>query len=237
MESRVAAAMRLEHQPVALLWSDDKPEGATQFKPGKWGCVMWLFASAAEGKVAACDRETFGCFGGGVGMGFGDQYRKFPGGEECFCRFLSTGNEASAQGRLVAANIKPFVQPEMHEEFLEGERYLKTPEATLRFLEQLPITDIPSRYVVLKALKDVAADAETPKVVVFLANPDQLSALVVLANYEAPTNENVIIPFAAGCQSIGIDPFREAASDTPRAVAGLVDLSARLQLKRRIGSK
>jgi len=87
MESKIAGAIALMHHPIALIWSDEKPEGAVQFKERRWGCIMWLAASAAKGKAAVCDRNTFGCFGGGVGMGFGDQYKNFPGGEECFCHF------------------------------------------------------------------------------------------------------------------------------------------------------
>jgi len=30
----------------------------------------------AKGRVAVFDRETFGCPGGGTGLGFGDQYRR-----------------------------------------------------------------------------------------------------------------------------------------------------------------
>jgi hypothetical protein len=88
MESKIADAVSLKHQPVALIWSDEKPAEAVQFQEGKWGCIMWLAASAANSKAAVCDRKTFGCFGGGVGMGFGDQYVNFPGGKQC-CRLIS----------------------------------------------------------------------------------------------------------------------------------------------------
>ncbi len=66
-------------------------------------------------------------------------------------------------------------------------------------------------------------------------NPDQLSALTVLANYARGDNENAIIPYAAGCQTIGIYPYREAASARPRAVVGLTDLSARLYVRKQMG--
>jgi hypothetical protein len=71
--------------------------------------------------------------------------------------------------------------------------------------------------------------------ITFLVNPDQLSALVILANYEGGRDENVIIPFAAGCQSIGICTFRENQRERPRAVVGMVDLSARKNLRRQLG--
>jgi hypothetical protein len=75
MQSKITSAMRLELEPVALIWADEKPAGATEFAPGKWGCVMFHLAAAAKGKTAAISRETFGCVGGGVGLGFGNQYK------------------------------------------------------------------------------------------------------------------------------------------------------------------
>lgn len=235
MKSRIAQAIDLQHQPVALLWSDSKSEGAVQFNPGKWGCVMWLAAGAARGKAAACDRQTFGCVGGGVGLGFGDQYVNFPGGKDCFCHFLSSGNANWEQGRKAAEQLKPFMRPEAHDNFLHGERYRKTPERVESFIHNLPITEIPKPYVVFKPLDSVDEKTEKPEVVIFFVNPDQFAALTVLANYDRPDNENVLIPFAAGCQALGIYPYREAQRQRPRAVAGLIDLSARLQVRNQLG--
>jgi hypothetical protein len=50
MQSQIAQALGLRHHPVALLWADEKPDGAIQFKEGKWGCIMWLVAHAARGE-------------------------------------------------------------------------------------------------------------------------------------------------------------------------------------------
>lgn len=235
MQSIVHEKINATFPPVALLWSDEKPADAMEFKPGKWGCVMWLAANAAKGRSSICGRDTFGCWGGGVGMGFGHQYRNFPGGEDCFCRFLSTGNADSEKGRHMADQAKPYMTKESHENFLHGERYIKSPEFVRRFIDALPILDIPSKYVVFKPLESIDSAAETPQVVIFFADPDQLSALVVLANYGRGDNENVIIPYAAGCQTIGIYPYREARSERPRAVVGLTDLSARLQIRKQLG--
>lgn len=235
MESKIYQAIAAPYPPVALLWSHDKPSGALSFRRNCWGCVMWLVAKAAKGRTVACDRQTFGCSGGGVGLGFGDQYQHFPGGEASFCRFLSTGNETSEEGRRVAEQVKPFMRPEAHRHFLHGERYLASPEKVREFLAALPITDIPAEYVVFKPLASVEPDREEPQVMIFFVSPDQLAALVVLANYGRGSCENVIIPFAAGCQSLGIYPYREALSPKPRAVVGLTDLSARTNIRRQLG--
>ncbi len=92
-------------------------------------------------------------------------------------------------------------------------------------------TRVPARYVLFKRLDAVGTD-ERPAVVVFLANADQMAALVVMANYTHGGSENAIIPHAAGCQSLGIFAYREAASDHPRAVVGLTDPSARKVLRK-----
>lgn len=235
MESQIGKAIKLKYQPVALLWSKEKPEGAMQFSEGKWGCVMWLVVHAAKGKAAVADVKTFGCIGGGVGLGFGNQYRNFPGGEEGFCAFLSSGNAGRPGGMELAEQVKPFMTKESHDNFLHGERYIKSPELVSKFIDALPMMNIPDPFVVFRPISDIDPTKEKPQSVIFFANPDQLSALTVLANYGRGDNENVIIPYAAGCQTIGIYPYQEAQSVRPRAVVGLTDLSARLYVRKQLG--
>jgi uncharacterized protein (DUF169 family) len=232
MESAIAGAIQLKYPPVALLWSDEKPAGAMQFAEGKWGCVMWLALHAAKGKVAVADQKTFGCFGGGVGLGFGNQYKNFPGGEEGFCHFLSSGNAQRQGGVELAESIKPFMTQESYDNFLHGERYVQTPKLVEKFIQNLPITKIPTRYAVFRPLFDIDPAQVEPRVVIFFVHPDQLAALTVLANYGRGDNENVIMPYAAGCQTIGIYPYREGESKNPRAVVGLTDLSARVYVRK-----
>lgn len=235
MQSKIAETLALKYPPVALAWSDEKPADVVQFKAGRWGCVMWLIASAAKGKTAACDNKTFGCFGGGVGLGFGNQYQHFPGGEDCFCYFLSVGNEQWEPGRQAAEQVKPYLQEEAFDHFMHGERYIQTPAKVRQFIEQLPMTEVPMSYVLFKPLNDTDKDDAQLKTIIFFADPDQLSALVVLANYGRDSNDNVIIPYAAGCQTIGIYPYKEAQAATPRAVVGLTDLSARVYIRKQLG--
>jgi uncharacterized protein (DUF169 family) len=203
MESDLYRELQLRYQPVAVLFADDKPAGARQFKEGARGCVIGMLVAAAKGQSAAFDRKTFGCMGGGVGLCFGDTYASAGGGIEYF---LSTGRG---------------------EGYPEGEGYKKTVDLAREMVGQLPKVDIPYAYVVFKPLSAVDPAHETPQLVCFLANPDQLSALVVLANYGRPGNENVIIPFASGCQTTILIPYLESQRETPRAVVGNVDISAR----------
>jgi uncharacterized protein (DUF169 family) len=235
VDSKIAKTIFLKYHPVALIWTDKKPEAAMQFQEKKWGCVMWLIANAAKGKSSACDIKTFGCFGAGVGLGFGNQYKNFPGGEDGFCHFLSSGNASREGGMAVAEQIKPFMTRDAYDNFLYGERYFKTPKQAEKFIECLPMMEIPTNYIVFEPLQDVNLLIEKPQTVIFFVNPDQLSALVVLANYGRGSNENVIIPYAAGCQTIGIYPYREATSENPRAVVGLTDISARVFIRKQLG--
>lgn len=235
MESRIAKALELEIPPVALIWTDDKPKGVLQYKAGKYGCVMWLVTSAAKGKPAVCDADTCGCFGGGVGLGFGNMYLKVPGGLEGFHYFLSVGYEKWAIGGAIAEQMKPFVTDEVYDNFVHGERYFHSPDEVRKFVACLPMTEIPARYVLFKQLAQVNQGGEKPRVIIFFADPDQLAALVVLANYGRGDNENVIIPYAAGCQTVGIYPYREAETERPRAVVGLTDLTVRLHIRKQLG--
>jgi len=227
MESRIGRHLRLDLAPVSLLWKEERPPEALQFTPGKWGCVMAMLAAAAKGRTACFTRETFGCFGGGVGLGFGNRYLDFPGGLEGFCRFLSTGNAGREEGRKIAESMGRFARKEFIDHFLHGERYIRSPDLVRSFVEKLPMTDIPASLVVLKPLAETDPSQEEPVVVVFIVNPDQLSALTILANFGREDMENVIMPYAAGCQTVGILPYREARSSNPRAVVGLTDISAR----------
>ena len=126
---------------------------------------------------------------------------------------------------------------ESHDHFLHGERYIQSPSLVEKFVKSLPITDIHEKYVVFQPLDKINLVREKPQTIIFFVNPDQLSALVVLANYGRDDNENVIIPYAAGCQTIGIYPYREAKSVKPRAVVGLTDISARVYVRKQLNNQ
>jgi hypothetical protein len=91
MQSPLADALGTKIAPVAIILTDEPPDDGTQFKPGRMGCVAAMLLSAAKGRTVFFDRDTFGCPGGGAGLGFGDCYVRmgFP-----IDRLLSTGGTA-----------------------------------------------------------------------------------------------------------------------------------------------
>ena len=97
-----------------------------------------------------------------------------------------------------------------------------------KFIDNLPAIEISEKYVLFKPLKDVDPKVEEPVIIVFLANPDQLSGLTNLAHFTTERIDNVYIAPASGCQSIAAYPYQEARSEKPRAVIGFTDFAARL---------
>jgi hypothetical protein len=89
--------------------------------------------------------------------------------------------------------------------------------------------------VVVTPLDQVGPEQDDVKNVTFFVDPDGLSALVILANYERPDAENVIVPWAAGCQVMGICAYRELDREHPRGLIGMTDISARRNVRATLG--
>lgn len=233
MRSNIAQALSLRFPPLAIFYAQEPPAEAKDINPL---CSMPLVALAAKGKTVAITLGTCDCPGAGAGWGLEPPGpESFPGGRECFLRFLSIGNQDWEHGRaMIQTLIEVGVPKIMVDEFTEGEGFLKTPELVAQFLEELPNVEPEGPYVVIKPL-DALASGERPKVVALLTDPDQLSALVVLANFARPGIDNVRIPFGSGCASLALYPFYEAAQANPRAVIGLTDISARFYLRKTLG--
>lgn len=214
MNSKLAQSLALKSAPLAVVLTDEKPDNAIRFKEGSMGCVAAMMLAAVKGRTVAFDRKTFGCPGGGVGLGFGNCYREFP-----IDRLLSTGGQATFP------NGSPF-------DMGEGERFFESPEVTEQWMCALPYRDIPTDYILFKPLEQVMEN-EQVSLVIMLVNPDQLSALVTLAGFRSGTINSVICPWGAACQSI-LFSMAEAEKDVPRGVIGFFDISQRKKVDREI---
>jgi uncharacterized protein (DUF169 family) len=214
MDSQIAEALAVKLVPIAIVLTDEEPARGTQFKPGRFGCVAAMLLAAAKGRTVYFDRDTFGCPGGGVGLGFGDCYSRlgFP-----IDRLLSTGGTAPLQSGQTY-------------EMGEGERFHRSPEVTRRWLAEFPFRELPTAYLVAKPLTETSS-TERVALVQWHVGPDQLSALVTLAGFERGTVEPATAPWGAACQSIAF-ALSEAERAHPRGVIGFFDISRRHQIDR-----
>ena len=207
MPSRITEILGLKQSPVAILLTNTKPDNAIQFKEGQRGCVAAMLTAAAKGRTAVLDRATYGCPGGGTGLGFGNCYTGFP-----IDKLLSTG------GKAELPNGGTF-------DMGEGERFFESPEFASRWMNDLPYRDVPTEFIVCKPL-DLVAEKEELSLVMMFVNPDQLSALVTLAGFRRGAINATTSPWGAACQSI-MFAYAEAESDNPRGVIGFFDISQR----------
>jgi uncharacterized protein (DUF169 family) len=238
--SEIAKAAGIVLNPVAIVWTEKKPEKALEFKAGVWSCVMWLFAKVAkEGKTAVFSRDTTTCAGGAMGIGFGRPLEKHAArNEEGFCSFLANGLEGATDKVAYGAVIAQSFDAHHTKMLNEGERFLKSPAVTRKFLANLPVYDAKDGYIVLKPVHEVM-DGEDVRSIVFVANADQIAALSILANYATGNiREGIIVAAgAAGCQAMGVCTYAEGESASPRAVVGLTDLSARRAVRATLGKE
>jgi len=182
-----------------VFWYSDKEESAERVKPAAGHrCIVCDLAAVRKGKSLCFDVEAIGCCGGKKYLGFSEEV--MPN----FEYFLSCG----IPGKL------------------EGERYKKTPELVKKTMKHWPGFKISSRFITFKRWDRLEA-ADNPEVVIFFARPDVISGLFTLANFDRVEPNGVFAPFSAGCGSIVMYPHLETTLDSPRAVLGMFDVSAR----------
>jgi hypothetical protein len=88
-----------------------------------------------------------------------------------------------------------------------------------------------STWLVIRPVESID-DRIVPEVVNLWVDAASLAALVTLANHDRAGNDDVLIPFSAGCQSLWTIPFKRAGRGDGSCVVGLVDPAVRRWLPR-----
>lgn len=80
-----------------------------------------------------------------------------------------------------------------------------------------------AKYVYFEQIELIDQNQEI-EVVNLYPDPTGLASLTVLSGYDRETNlDNVIAPFASGCESLFTIPYNEGFSEKPKSVIGLMD--------------
>ena len=71
-KSEIARAAGITTIPVAIVWTDKKPEKALEFRQGVWGLRdVAVCEGCQRGADRGLRRDTTTCAGGAMGLGFG----------------------------------------------------------------------------------------------------------------------------------------------------------------------
>ena len=184
--------------PICLYYSDDEANRRHLWPMKDHACLIPQLGRARKGGTLSVDADSIGCDGGKKYLGF------TRGVMPNFEYFLSCG----IPGKL------------------EGERYKKSPEIVRESMARLPVFEAPAKYAVFKRW-DKLTETDRPEVVIFFAEPDVISGLFTLSNFDETDPQAVVAPFGAGCATICQYPYVEGSSAAPRSVLGMFDVSAR----------
>ncbi len=111
----------------------------------------------------------------------------------------------------------------------EHEKFKKSAALGNAFYDHVNAPDTGSRVMVWETAVTVD-DTAVVDVINLWIEADVLPDLVTLANFDRSSNDNAVIPFASGCQSVWTLPYKEKYAEKPRCVVGCMDPAMRKYL-------
>jgi hypothetical protein len=215
------------------VWSHNIPEDAFQYRKGKFGCILYLFAEAARrGKITGGNRETIICPGGRAALGFGVD---FDASEEMLDHYAalfskglrSAGDQAAYLARMEAA------RKSWRDLYEYGERRHCSAELAKEWIARgVPRYDIPCEYVLFKPLSRTVPDDKV-QAVIFPVSPVELAGLITLVGSVIPDTDPVQVPQGADCNSLAAFAYAQSDLPTARAILGLLGVDGRKVMRRR----
>ncbi len=190
--------------PLIFYYTDNDKIAPKAESSGSWQCFICQLTRVRNGHPLLFNKESIGCGGGRQYLGFDPEPRPD------FEYFLSCGKDE-----------------------MEGIRHKKTAELVKESYKSLPPFKVREKYIVFKRWGNLEK-IDDPLGVVFFASGDVLAGLFILANFDEATPHGVISPNCSGCSSIVYYPYMESQKESPRAIFGMFDISARKCVKKDI---
>lgn len=106
------------------------------------------------------------------------------------------------------------------------ERYKKTPEMVVSFINQIQVPRAESGYLHFTRIDNLSS-FDSVEGLLFLANPDILSGLTTWAFFDTNAFDTVATPFGSGCSSVVTFTILENRKGGKRSFIGFFDPSVR----------
>jgi hypothetical protein len=233
MESAIVRNLQPEFEPAAVVWSNTIPDDALQFKKGKFGCILYLFAEAARRRrIAGGGRDSITCIGGRAALGLGVGFDASVDLLDRYAAVFSKGFKSACDQKAYRAQME--AAPKSWRPLYEyGERRHCTAELAKEWiLNGLPRYDIPYKYVLFKLLSETTPE-ENMRAVIFPVSPVELAGLVTLAGSVMPGTDPIQVPQGADCNTITSFAYAQADLEAPRAVLGMLGVDGREVMRKR----
>ncbi|MDL2282228.1 DUF169 domain-containing protein [Parabacteroides sp. OttesenSCG-928-G06] len=153
----------------------------------------------------------------------------------CFFKGLKTvreGNPISLNAEVIGCGGGKFYtgfteMPERVPNFVSlKERYKKTPEMVVEFIEQLGVSLTNRKYLNFARIDRIETFDEVEGIL-FLATPDILSGLTTWAYFDNNSEDAVTSMFGSGCSAVVTNAVVENNREGKRTFIGLFDPSVR----------
>mgnify|MGYP006295601919 FL=1 len=184
--------------PITFYYTNDPEDAEPAEKPKGHHCMIAELNKVRDGINLAFNKDNIGCGGGKRYTGYTDELPKdFP-------YFLSCG----------------------FPDRMEGERYKIAPHVVEDMMKYVPQIEAKDQWLVFKRW-DKLTEKDEPDVVIVFSDPDVLSGLFMLANFDYAEPNGVKTPMTSGCGAIILYPFAEKDKENPVSIVGMFDPSAR----------
>ncbi len=233
MESSIVRHLRPEFEPVAVVWSDTLPDGTVQYRKGKFGCMLYLFAQASRrGKITGGSRETITCGGGRAALGLSPEFAASKEDLHNYSAVFSKGLKSARDRDAYEKRMQAVPESWRHLYEYGERRHCSYELAESWLLHGLPRYDVPHEYVLFKPLSLTSLE-ENVRAVIFPVNPVELAGLVMLAGSVMEGTDPVQVPQGPECTSITAFAYAQAEQESPRAVLGLLGVDGRKVARKR----